>query len=172
MVTLDNAPTFDVPLLEEVFELFRTIVPGMDRPKEGKFEAEFTARDKQIEVTRFNASGGTLNVSARGTVNLAKKRVDGRARGKLTGLPGVVTSPLSRLLEMEVSGPYEDIHVRPLGPAKLASGAASGTVDDVVDFVEETGKVTGTVIKEGVKAPFRFLRGKAEEAKGDGKRGE
>lgn len=162
-VRLNDAPTFDVPLLEEVSDLFQSVIPGMERPEEGRFEASFTGHGRKIEVTRFQASGGTLNVSAKGTVDLAKKRVDGRARGKLTGLPGLVTSPLSRLLEMEVSGPFEDIRVRPLGPARLASAAASGTVDDVVDFVEETGKATGTMIKEGVKAPFRFLKEKREK---------
>lgn len=164
-VRLNDAPTFDVPLLEEVSDLFQSVIPGMEPPKEGRFEASFTGHGRKIEVTRFQASGGTLNVSAKGTVDLAKERVDGRARGKLTGLPGVVTSPLSRLLEMEVSGPFEEIRVRPLGPARLASAAASGTVDDVVDFVEETGKATGTMIKEGVKAPFRFLKEKREEGK-------
>ena len=73
------------------------------------------------------------------------------------GLPGVVTSPLSHLLEMKISGPYNDIRITPLGPVKLASRAASGTVGVAVDTLEETGKVVGTVLTEGVKVPFRWL---------------
>ncbi|RYD21559.1 MAG: hypothetical protein EOP88_10895 [Verrucomicrobiaceae bacterium] len=104
-------------------------------------------------VTRLQTAGAI----SLGKVNLDKRTVSGRARGKLTGLPGMVTSPLSRLLEMNVAGPYNKIRVQPLGPAKLASNTASGTVGVVVDTIEETGKVTGTVITEGMKLPFRLL---------------
>jgi len=167
-VRLENAPVFDVPLLEEVYDLFATLIPGINPLDKGRFDATFTAHDKKVEVTRFKATGGTLNVSAKGTVDLAKKRVDGRARGKLTGLPGLITKPLSRLLEMEVSGPFDDVTVKPMGPAILASSEAPEDVGEAVEAIEETGKAAGEVIVEGVKAPFRFLREKAKEAGGIG----
>lgn len=155
---LVNAPVFDIPLLAETSELFRAMIPGADtKSKTGEVNARFTARKDRVDITRFEATGGSLEVSARGHVDLAKRRVDGVARGKLSGLPGVVTQPLSRLLEMEVSGPYDDIRVKPIGPARLVSNAASGTVGTAVDTVTEAGRVTGTVLKEGVKLPFRWL---------------
>lgn len=160
---LENAPVFDVPLLAETFELFHGMIPGVKSAKTGEFNARFTARKDRVEVSRFEATGGSLEVSARGHVDLAKSRVDGVARGKLSGLPGLVTQPLSRLLEMEVSGPYDDIRVKPLGPTRLVSNAASGTVGTAVDTVVEAGKVTGTVLKEGVKLPFRWLEKEKEE---------
>lgn len=168
MVRLENAPVFDVPLLEEVYDLFLAMIPGIDPPEKGRFDATFTAHGKKVEVTKFKATGGTLNVSAKGTVDLEKKRVDGRARGKLTGLPGLITKPLSRLLEMEVSGPFDDVRVKPMGPAILASSEAPEGVGEAFEAIEETGKAVGEVIVEGVKAPFRFLKEKAKGAGGVG----
>ncbi|RYD45733.1 MAG: hypothetical protein EOP85_08855, partial [Verrucomicrobiaceae bacterium] len=156
-IGLDNAPVLEVPLLDEVYDLFATLVPGVEQAKDGRFEANYRADGRVVDVTRFEATGGTLTVSAVGKVYLDKRTVSGRARGKLTGLPGLVTSPLSRLLEMDVGGPYDKIRVKPLGPAKLASNTASGTVGVVVDTIEETGKITGTVLTEGVKLPLRLL---------------
>lgn len=166
-IRLDDAPILEVPLLDEVYDLFNTLLPGVKRSDKGRFEANFKADGSVVDVTRFEATGGTLTVSAVGKVYLDKRTVSGRARGKLTGLPGLVTSPLSRLLEMDVGGPYNKIRVKPLGPAKLASNTASGTVGVVVDTLEETGKITGTVLTEGVKLPFRLFDKDKEEKKKD-----
>jgi len=162
---MDKAPVVQVPLLDQVYELFAAVVPGIDRAKDGSFEADFKGDGDLVNVTRFEARGGSLTVSATGTVNLEKKRVDGKARGKLNGLPGLVTSPLSRMLEMEVGGPYDDIRIKPLGGARLVSNAASGTVGVAVDTIQEGAKITGTVIKEGIKMPFRLLGGKKDGEK-------
>ncbi len=156
---MQDAPFVEVPLLDQVYELFASVVPGVERAGPGEFNADFKAYPELIEVTRFEAKGGSsLTVSAVGTIDLTRQKVSGRARGKLVGLPGLVIHPLSRLLEMEVAGPYDDIRVKPLGPAKLASNTASGTVGVAVDTLEEAGKITGTLLKEGVKLPFRWLK--------------
>jgi len=155
---LENAPVIEVPLLDQVYDIFMELIPGVERADKGTFDAKFRVDADTVEVTKFEAKGGSLTVSARGEVDLEKHRVSGKARGKLVGLPGLVTKPLSRLLEMDVEGPYEDIRVKPLGPAKLASNTASGTVGVVVDTIEETGKIAGTVISEGVRLPFRLFQ--------------
>ncbi len=72
------------------------------RSGNGRFEADFKGDQNSLEVTRFEAKGGSLAVSAIGTINLKKEHVSGLARGNLAGIPGLVTSPLIRLLEMEV----------------------------------------------------------------------
>jgi hypothetical protein len=157
---MENAPIVEVPLLDQVYEIFSALLPGVERSKDGEFNAEFTANEDTIDVSRFEAKGGSsLTVSAVGTIDLTKGRVKGRARGKLVGLPGLVTRPLSRLLEMEVAGPYDDVRVKPQGPVKLASNTVSGTVGVAVDTLEETGKITGTILKEGIKVPFGWLNG-------------
>ncbi len=162
---MTDTPVVEVPLLDQAYELFNTVIPGLEREKQGQFEADFNISSQTAEVTRFEASGGkSLTVSAVGEVDLRKKRVQGRARGKLVGLPGVVTSPLSHLLEMEVSGPYDDIRVKPLGPAKLASATVDGTVGVAIETIEEAGKITGTVIKEGLKLPFKLINPKDDDS--------
>lgn len=169
---LDNAPVFDAPLLEQTYDLFDAIFPGLQRSKTGEFQADFTAHSDKIDVTRFEAKGGTLSVSAKGQIDLSTKRVEGTARGKLTGVKGVVTSPLSRLLEMNVGGPFDDIRVKPLGPVKLASNAANGTVGAATSTLKEGGKVVGTVIVEGAKLPFRLFGAKGRKDDDGEKSGE
>lgn len=165
-VRLENAPVFEVPLLDETYDLFAAMIPGVKPGGEGQFDAKFTARPGMLEVTRFEAKGGSLTVSAAGTVDLEKQRIDGRARGKLSGLPGLVTSPLGRLLEMDVAGPYDDIQVKPLGPAKLVSNAASTALDAPVEVLEEAGRIAGTVVLEGIKLPFRLFSKEKQETDG------
>jgi len=160
---LENAPVIETPLLDETYDLFTSVIPGVERAKEGEFQAAFRGRGRVMEVTEFEAKGGALTVSAKGTIDLRTERVKGTARGKLGGVPGLVTSPLSRLLEMEVEGPVDNIRLKPLGPVKLASNAASGTVGVAVDTVGEVGRITGEVLKEGVKLPFKWL-GKEKSA--------
>lgn len=157
-VRMTDAPVVQVPLLDQAYELFTALIPGLNRDREGEFEANFTTSADKIEVTHFEARGGkSLSVSAVGEIDLRKKRVNGKARGKLVGVPGILTSPLSHLLEMEVSGPYDDIRVKPLGPAKLASATVNGTVGVAVETVGEAGKVIGTVLTEGLKLPFKWM---------------
>ncbi len=171
---LQNAPVIEIPLLDQTYDLFTSMIPELKRADTGQFNATFVCKEEAVEVPRFLASGGTLTVSAKGRVDLEKRRVDGVARGKLSGLPGLLTKPLSRLLEMEVGGPFDDIRVKPLGPAKLVSNAVSGTVGVPVETLEEAGKVTATVIAEGIKLPFQWL-GKEEsppQEKGEVKRSE
>ncbi|WP_264487194.1 AsmA-like C-terminal region-containing protein [Luteolibacter arcticus] len=160
---LEDAPVIEVPLLDQVWQLFTAMIPGVKRASKGAFYADFVANSNLVEVPNFKATGGSLTVTAKGTVDLKRRRVDGVARGKLDGLPGLVTHPLSRLLEMEVSGPYDDIRVKPLGPPKLVSNAASATVGVAVETIEEAGKISGTVIVESIKLPFRWLQKKADE---------
>lgn len=160
---MTNTPVVDVPLLDQVYDLFAALLPGVERSGKGEFNAEFNTHPDYIDVTCFEARGGSsLTVSAVGKIDLSKHQVQGRARGKLVGLPGLVTSPLSHLLEMKISGPYDDIRLKPLGPAKLASNTVNGTVGVAVDTLEETGKITGTVLKEGIKLPFKWM-GKEEK---------
>ena len=157
---LENAPVIETPLLDETYDLFSQLIPGVERAKTGEFQAEFTGKGKRVEVTKFEAKGGALTVSAKGTIDLETERVKGTARGKLGGLPGLVTSPLSRLLEMNVEGPVDNIRVKPLGPVKLISNLASGTVGVAVDAMEETGRISSEAMKEGVKMPMKWFQKK------------
>ena len=159
IMKLENAPVIEVPLLDQVHDLFAAIIPGVERAKagEGRFEANFTSRGNIVRVGRFEAKGGTLVVDAEGTVDLEKETVSGTARGKLTGVPGVVTSPLSRLLEMEVGGTIDRIRVKRLAPGQIISNAAEGVVDVIEDAVKGTEKAGERVRGKSPRSPSRWF---------------
>ncbi|WAC21315.1 hypothetical protein OVA24_07945 [Luteolibacter sp. SL250] len=156
---LENAPVIEVPLLDQVHDLFAAIIPGVERAEsgEGRFEAHFTSSGHIVSVGSFEASGGTLTVDARGQVDLRKETVSGSARGKLTGLPGVVTQPLSRLLEMEVTGTLDRIHVRRLEAGKIISQAAEGTAEVVEEAVKGVRKAEDREKRRSPSKPARWF---------------
>ncbi|WP_411827863.1 hypothetical protein [Luteolibacter sp. AS25] len=158
---MTDAPVVQVPLLDQVYEIFMAVIPGVKRAEAAEFEADFTKKSEKVEVTRFEAKGGkSLVVTADGEVDLEKGRVQGKASGELQGLPGMITSPVTKLLKMEVSGPYDDIGVKPLGPVELVSGAVEGAVETLKD----AGKQTGEAIKEGLLAPLEKIGGGDDES--------
>jgi hypothetical protein len=143
---MDDAPVFEVPLLDEVYELFASIVPGATSTGEGRFDARFSSKSHLVEVKRFSATGGSLSVTANGTVDLKKETVAGFARGNLSGAPGLLTRPIGKLLEMEVSGRWDNIQVKPVGPAHSISEAAAGSAGKIIDELEKIGeKLRGEV---------------------------
>ena len=154
---IDQAPTVQVPLLDQTYALFSALIPGIKRETgTGEMQGRFTSNRGVLTFSSFEATGGSVIVTGSGNVDLVDRHVSARARGKLRGVEGIITSPLSHLLEMEVTGPLDDIRVRPVG-GNVAVGAVKGTVGVATDTVKEAGKAAGTVVKEGVKLPFRAL---------------
>lgn len=157
-IQIENAPTMHVPLLDETYALFAALIPGLKRETgNGEMRGQFTSRQGVLTFSSFQASGGSITVTGAGNVDLVGHTVSAKAQGRLRGVGGVITSPISRLLEMEVTGPLDDIRVRPAGPGGLAGQVVEGTVDVARGTVKEATKVTGSVVKEGVKIPFRAL---------------
>lgn len=157
---LENAPVIEVPLLDQVHDLFSSILPGVERSQsgEGRFEAHFTSKGHLVDVGIFEARGGTLVVDARGQVDLKQETVSGSARGKLTGLPGIATSPLSRLLEMEVGGKLDKIQVRRLEAGSIISKAAEGTAEVIGDAIKgESRKKTDDTGQRSPRSPARWF---------------
>jgi hypothetical protein len=157
-IQIENSPTVHVPLLDETQALFAALIPGLKRDSGvGEMRGQFTSRQGVLNFSSFQANGGSITVTGAGEVDLVDRTVSARAQGRLRGVTGVITSPISRLLEMEVTGPLDDIRVRPAGPGGLAGGVVRGTVGVATGTVKEATKVTGSVVKEGVKIPFRAL---------------
>jgi hypothetical protein len=157
-IQIENSPTVHVPLLDETQALFAALIPGLKRDSGvGEMRGQFTSRRGVLNFSSFQANGGSLTVTGAGTVDLVNRTVSAKAQARLRGVTGVITSPISQLLEMEVTGPLDDIRVRPAGPGGLAGGVVTGTVGVATGTVKEATKVTGSVVKEGVKLPFRAL---------------
>jgi hypothetical protein len=146
-----------VPLLDETYALFAALIPGLKRESgNGEMSGQFTSKQGVLHFSSFKASGGAITVTGTGNVDLVGRTVSATAQGRLRGVGGVVTAPISRLMEMEVSGPLDDIRVRPAGDG-LVGNVVEGTVDVARGTIKGATKVTGSVVKEGVKIPFRAL---------------
>lgn len=154
---LVQAPVVHVPLLDQAYQLFPKVL-SRERPHDtGEVRVKFVINQGVAMVEPMKVLGQSVVVTARGTVDLNKRSVDGHARANVRGVAGVVMAPVSVLfLEMKVKGPFNDLRVAPLG----VIGAAKSVI-------ENTAKLSTLVIREGVSVPFEAL-GMFRSEKGSG----
>ena len=146
-VTLAHAPIVHVPLLDQAYTLFPKIIPHEHSSGVGEVEAKFSMTHGMATVEPMKVRGEAVIVTARGTIDLNKRVVEGHARANLRGFGGVLLAPASVLfLEMKVTGPLDDIRVSPLG----ILGAAK-------TVVVESAKLSTTVLREALALPFEAL---------------
>lgn len=146
-VTLAHAPIVHVPLLDQAYTLFPKIIPHEHSSGVGEVEAKFSMSHGIATVEPMKVRGAAVIVTARGTIDLNKRVVEGHARANLHGFGGVLLSPVSVLfLEMKVTGPLDDIRVSPLG----ILGAAK-------TVVVASAKLSSTVLREALALPFEAL---------------
>ncbi|MEP6667527.1 MAG: AsmA-like C-terminal region-containing protein [Chthoniobacter sp.] len=145
-VRLENAPVVKVPLLDETYALFSAFSPNVQRKGVGHLKSTFSATNGVFDITDFTAHSEAITVTGTGTVDLVRRKVDGRAEGHLRGVVGIVTSPITKALEMKVSGPLDQIQVQPMGPVGIVGGSVSGAA-----------QLPAKALKEGVKLPGHLL---------------
>ncbi|OYW71986.1 MAG: hypothetical protein B7Z37_26185 [Verrucomicrobia bacterium 12-59-8] len=90
----------------------------MTEKVEVKNWAENTSSDIWADLTTLPGKklGQSIVVTARGTVDLNKRTMEGHGRANVRGIVGVIISPISVVfMEMQVKGPFDDIKVAPLG---------------------------------------------------------
>lgn len=149
-IQLEKAPLVHVPLLDQTYQLFSALASVVKRSGAGRLAASFSSAKGVATVSQFEATGNAVKVMAKGTLDLVKRQVSARARGNLRGLIGIATSPLSNTLEMEVSGPLNNMRVRPVGLGGVLTRSVAGTVRD-------SGKLTGNLVRDGIAVPFKAL---------------
>jgi hypothetical protein len=145
-VQVENAPLVSVPLLDQAYDLFGAVIPGVNRSGTGEMTASFSVAKGVVDFPKFTATGSSISVTANGTVDLARREVSARAWGNLRGVAGLATLAVSRTLEMKVSGSLDDIRVQPAGPIGIVGGTIS-----------EAAKVTEGVIGAGVRMPLKIF---------------
>ncbi len=159
--TLDlvKAPVVHVPLLDQAYHLFPHILHREHPHDTGEVRARFIMKQGVAMVEPMKVLGQSIVVTARGTVDVNKRTVEGHGRANVRGVVGVVLAPVSVVfLEMQVRGPFDDIKVAPLG----VIGAAKSVLHNAA-------KLSSLVLREGVSVPFEALgmfskeRGKAAE---------
>lgn len=153
-LVLTNAPVVHLPLIEQAYTLFPKVLPDRGRAGAGSFQMSFAMTKGIAKVDPFKARSESVTVTASGTVDLVKRRVDGKARANLRGIVGRITLPLSHVLtDMEISGPLDDIQVTPEGPVGGVRTAVSGTAK----AVKGGAKLSSGVLREGLSLPFEAL---------------
>ena len=146
-LALIHTPVVHVPLLDQAYHLFPKIIPREHPEDMGEVEADFTMTKGIATIEKMKAIGQSVVVTASGKVDFNHRQVDGHARANLRGLAGVALSPVSVLLmEMKVSGPFDDISVSPLGAFGAAKTVVTGTA-----------KLSSGVLREGLSLPFEAL---------------
>ena len=148
-VLLENAPVVQVPLLDQTFALASALTAPLSHNGMGRLAATFAATEGVAKITHFTATSEAVKVTAEGIVDLRQRKVSGRARANLRGLFGIATGPLSRTLEMEVTGPLDNIRVRPIG--------LKGLLKLPTTVVPDTAKGASGVLQNGVALPLRVF---------------
>lgn len=149
-IVLTNAPVVHIPVLDQAYSLFPKLLPRDGSDGTGEFQLSFVMTKGVASIDPFKARSESVTVTAKGTVDLVRKQVDGHARANLRGLVGIATSPLSHVLtDMDISGPLNDVRISPQGPV----AAAKGTVKAATGGVKFSSKVIGT----GLTLPFRAM---------------
>lgn len=147
--TLDlvHAPVIHVPLLDQAYQLFPKVLSREHPDDTGEVKVKFAMTKGLATVEPMKVIGQSVVVTARGTVDLVKRVVEGHARANVRGVVGVIISPISVLfMEMKVSGPLDNIQVSSLG----ALGAAKSVITSAA-------KLSSTVLRTGVSVPFEAL---------------
>jgi len=150
---LEKAPIVQVPLLDQTYALFSALSSPVERKGSGRMDTSFSAANGIVTISEFTAWSDAARVTAHGTIDLRQRKVEGKARGNIRGILGLATGPLSRALEMQVSGPLDDVRVRPAGFSGIVGGIFKGTAEILPNTVKRS---TGAV-RDGVTLPLRIL---------------
>ncbi len=146
-LALTHTPVVHVPLLDQAYFLFPKVIPREHPEGMGEVAVDFSMTKGIATIEKMKALGQSVVVTASGKVDLNHRQVDGTARANLRGIAGVALSPVSVvLLEMKVSGPFEDISVSPLGAFGAAKTVVTGSA-----------KLSTGVLREGLSLPFEAL---------------
>lgn len=155
---LTHAPEVHLPLIDQAYDLFPTLLPHDRRGGTGELEVAFSMTKGMATIDPLKARSQSVTVTATGTVDLVKRQVAGQARANLRGVAGIATRPLSHVLtEMQVSGPLDDIRVSPLSPGAAAKNLITGTVKAATGTVSSSAKLSSNVLREGLSLPFEAL---------------
>jgi hypothetical protein len=138
---LDDAPLVEIPLLDQAYAFFAAAVPGGPPPGPGRMTAAFEIENGVMRVSAFDAQSRSVVVTGSGTIDFPRRMVNARARGELSGVAGWATQPISRALEMNISGPLAEPRVTARNPAGIAGGLIQGTAESAVDALQLPGKV-------------------------------
>ncbi|MDZ8117889.1 AsmA-like C-terminal region-containing protein [Pontiella agarivorans] len=112
-VGLEDGELGDVPVFKGFSKVMRVVVPGFKFFSITRFSMDFTLDNGQVWTENALFSGDVFHASAKGTYGLAdgynaNVQVNMLADKGLSKVIRVITSPLSRLFELRLTGPLDD----------------------------------------------------------------
>ena len=144
-----GAEFFRIPLLGPLHLVFDRITPGFGKDVASDLTCNHSLADGILSIRKLHLDSKLTRIDANGTVNLETNYANLSARAKLQGAAGQATALLSSLLEVEGSGPVDDMRwgLKNMPDAEIVTDAAKA--------VEKTG---GKALKTGGKAVKGLLR--------------
>jgi hypothetical protein len=152
---IDGAEFFRIPLLGPLHLVFDRISPGFGKDVASNLTCDHSLADGILRIRNLHLDSKLTRIDANGTVNLENNHAQLSAKAKLQGLAGTATALLSSLLEVEGSGPVNDMSwgLKNMPDAEIVTDAAKA--------VEETGgkalKTTGKAVKGLLGVPRKLL---------------
>jgi hypothetical protein len=150
-----GAEFFRIPLLGPLHLVFDRIAPGFGKDVASSLACDHSLSDGILTISNLYLDSKLTRIDASGTVNLETNRADLTAKARLLGLAGQATAILSSLLEVEGSGPVDDMQwgLKNMPDAGIITGAAK--------TLEKTGekaiKATGKTVKGLWGIPGKLL---------------
>ena len=144
-VSIADAPMVNIFLLREIYQLIAVLLPVFQAPGAGTIAGDYELDSGVLTMSDVVARSDTVIVRASGTVDFNDEQLEILAFANLQGIAGIATAILSRALEVEVSGDFDDFQVR-LRNAQAFTG--------VPGFVIDSSRV---VVQSGYKAPIKIL---------------
>ena len=108
--TLEDGNIFALPLLGPLSPLLDALIPGDDIISSVARTATSTLEvaDGKVTFPNFTAATSTFKLTAAGSVDYVRDRVDFLARVNLRGAPGMLFYPISKLFEYAADGTMAD----------------------------------------------------------------
>lgn len=144
-VELTDAPLVNIFLLREIYQLIAILLPVFQAPGVGTVAGDYELDAGVLTLSDVVARSDTVVVRASGTVDFNQEQLEILALANLQGIAGLATAVLSRALEVEVAGDFDDFQVS-LRNAQAFTG--------VPGFVLDSSRV---VVQSGYQAPIKIL---------------
>jgi hypothetical protein len=148
-LAIKDAEFFRIPLLGPLHLVFDKISPGFGKDVASSLTCGHSLADGILNIRNLNLNSSLTRINANGSVNLETNYANLSAKAKLQGAAGRATALLSSLLEVQGSGPVNDMRwgLKNMPDAEIVTDAAKA--------VEKTG---GKALKTGTKAVKGLLR--------------
>ncbi|NOX99988.1 MAG: hypothetical protein GXP30_09695 [Verrucomicrobia bacterium] len=162
-IKIEDALFYTMPLFGSLFATLNKAMPAFGKRKEGEKEgthvltATYLVKDELIRSDDLLIGGDLSQIVVKGQYDLQEKVVTLDGKAEFKGAVGLVTDIASHLLEVNGSGPLDNIvwKMKNLN----ATGVVKAGTKGVTDTSKEVLKLGGNTAKEAVKMTGKSVEG-------------